>query len=203
MIEIKITEKSPLDALASLTAFGMYSQSISAVKDAAKCILEQDARKDAHAPNADTPADTSASVSAPTQVGAPQQPAAPASMPAHVPGIVTPQPVILPPAPAQMQMPLNTPQASAPAPQQPMTPPAQVPTAAPVSPPTLAAAPVAAPAAYTLEQLQHAAGELVRTNKQNALMALLTQFNVPSLIQLPKEQYGAFATALRGIGAMI
>ncbi len=201
MIEIKITEKSPLDALASLTAFGMYSQSISAVKDAAKCILEQDARKDAHAPNADTPADTSASVSAPTQVSAPQQPAAPASTPAHVPGIVTPQPVILPPAPAQMQMPLNTPQT--PAPQQPMTPPAQVPTAAPMSPPAPAAAPVAAPAAYTLEQLQHAAGELVRTNKQAALMALLTQFNVPSLIQLPKEQYGAFATALRGIGAMI
>ena len=201
MIEIKITEKSPLDALASLTAFGIYCQGIGVVKDAAKCILEQDARKDAHALNADTSADASAP--APASMPAVQQPAAPASTPAHVPGIVTPQPVILPPAPAQMQMPLNTPQASAPAPQQPMTPPAQVPTAAPVSPPTPAAAPVAAPAAYTLEQLQHAAGELVRTNKQAALMALLTQFNVPSLIQLPKEQYGAFATALRGIGAMI
>lgn len=201
MIEIKITEKSPLDALASLTAFGIYCQGIGVVKDAAKCILEQDARKDTHAPNADTSADASAP--APASMPAVQQPAAPASTPAHVPGIVTPQPVILPPAPAQMQMPLNTPQTPAPAPQQPMMPPAQVPTAAPVAPPAPAAAPVAAPAAYTLEQLQHAAGELVRTNKQNALMALLTQFNVPSLIQLPKEQYGAFATALRGIGAMI
>ena len=192
MIEIKITEKSPLDALASLTAFGMYCQGVGAVKDAAKCILEQDARKDAHALNADTSADTSASVSAPTQVGAPQQPAAAASAPAAAP--VSHQPATPAQAPAQMQMSLNTPQTPAPAPQQPMMPPAQVPTAA---------APVAAPAAYTLEQLQHAAGELVRTNKQNALMALLTQFNVPSLIQLPKEQYGAFATALRGIGAMI
>jgi len=201
MIEIKITEKSPLDALASLTAFGIYCQGIGVVKDAAKCIFEQDVRKDTHAPNADTSADASAP--APASMPAVQQPAAPASTPAHVPGIVTPQPVILPPAPAQMQMPLNTPQTPAPAPQQPIMPPAQVPTAAPVSPPTPAAAPVAAPAAYTLEQLQHAAGELVRTNKQNALMALLTQFNVPSLIQLPKEQYGAFATALRGIGAMI
>ena len=201
MIEIKITEKSPLDALASLTAFGIYCQGIGVVKDAAKCILEQDVRKDTHAPNADTSADASAP--APASMPAVQQPAAPASTPAHVPGIVTPQPVILPPAPAQMQMPLNTPQTPAPAPQQPIMPPAQVPTAAPVSPPTPAAAPVAAPAAYTLEQLQHAAGELVRTNKQAALMALLTQFNIPSLIQLPKEQYGAFATALRGIGAMI
>ena len=185
MIEIKITEKSPLDALASLTALGIYCQGIGVVKDAAKCILEQDAYKDARALNTDTPANASASVQPSAIAPTPQQPAAPAQ------------------APAQMQMPLNTPQTPAPAPQQPMTPPAQVPTAAPVSPPTLAAAPVAAPAAYTLEQLQHAAGELVRTNKQNALMALLTQFNVPSLIQLPKEQYGAFATALRGIGAMI
>jgi len=202
VIEIKITEKSPLDALASLTALGMYCQNVSAIKDAAKCILEQDARKNAHAPNADTPADTSAPAPA-SMPGAqvPQQPAAAASAPAAAP--VSHQPATPAQAPAQMQMSLNTPQTPAPAPQQPMTPPAQVPTAAPVSPPAPASAPVAAPAAYTLEQLQHAAGELVRTNKQNALMALLTQFNVPSLIQLPKEQYGAFATALRGIGAMI
>lgn len=183
MIEIKITEKSPLDALASLTAFGMYCQSISIVKDAAKCILEQDARKDTHALNADTLPDTSTSVSAPV----PQQPAAPIpqqpAAPAHVAVPVTQQPVILPPTP------VNTP-----TPQQPMTPsPAPVPTAAPV----------AAPAAYTLEQLQHAAGELVRTNKREALLALLSQFNISALTQLPKEQYGAFATALRGIGAMI
>ncbi len=184
MIEIKITEKSPLDALASLTAIGMYCQEINAVKDAAKCILEQDARKDAHALNADTLPDTSAPASTPMQTvaPAPQQPAAP----------VTQQPVTLPPTPAPVS-----------APQQPMTPPAPVPTAAPVSPPAPAAAPVAAPAAYTLDQLQHAAGELVRTNKREALMSLLGQFGVPALTQLPKEQYGAFATALRGIGAMI
>ena len=202
MIEIKITEKSPLDALASLTAFGMYCQGVGAVKDAAKCILGQDARKNTHASNTENPADTSAPAPA-SMPGAqvPQQPAAAASAPAAAP--VSHQPATPAQAPAQMQMSLNTPQTPAPAPQQPMMPPAQVPTAAPVAPPAPAAAPVAAPAAYTLEQLQHAAGELVRTNKQNALMALLTQFNVPSLIQLPKEQYGAFATALRGIGAMI
>ncbi len=193
MIEIKITEKSPLDALASLTAFGMYCQGVGAVKDAAKCILGQDARKNTHASNTENPADTSAPAPA-SMPGAqvPQQPAAAASAPAAAP--VSHQPATPAQAPAQMQMSLNTPQTPAPAPQQPMMPPAQVPTAA---------APVAAPAAYTLEQLQHAAGELVRTNKREALTALLVQFNVPSLIQLPKEQYGAFATALRGIGAMI
>jgi hypothetical protein len=143
VIEIKITEKSPLDALASLTALGIYCQGIGVVKDAAKCILEQDARKDTHAPNTDAAANASASVQPPVIAPTPQQQAAPA------------------------------------------------------------AAPVAAPAAYTLEQLQHAAGELVRTNKREALTALLAQFSIPSLIQLPKEQYGAFATALRGIGAMI
>jgi hypothetical protein len=35
------------------------------------------------------------------------------------------------------------------------------------------------------------------------LQALLKSFGVQALTQLPKEQYGAFATALRGLGARI
>lgn len=69
-------------------------------------------------------------------------------------------------------------------------PPATVPTAAPT---------------YTLDQISQAAAMLMDMGPQQhqALMGLLQQFGVPALTALPKEQYGAFATALRGLGAKI
>ena len=76
--------------------------------------------------------------------------------------------------------------------QQPATPPAAAPTAVPV-----------APQSYSLEQLAVAATQLVDAGRRNDLVALLGQFGVQALTALPKEMYGAFATALRAMGAKI
>lgn len=56
---------------------------------------------------------------------------------------------------------------------------------------------------YQLDDLSLAAMGLVRQGMQPQLQKLLKQFGVEALPQLPKEQYGAFATALRGMGAQI
>lgn len=64
-------------------------------------------------------------------------------------------------------------------------------------------APVAQPCTYTVEQIQTACAPLMDAGKQQELVNLLAQFGVQSLPQLPKEQFGAFATALRGLGAKI
>lgn len=68
------------------------------------------------------------------------------------------------------------------------------------------AAPTAVPTAgtsYTLDQLARAAMTLMDSGRQADLQQLLAQFGVEALPVLPKEQYGAFATALRGMGAQI
>ena len=62
--------------------------------------------------------------------------------------------------------------------------------------------PVAAPL-YTMDQLAVAATQLMDAGRQQDLLALLAQFGVQALTMLPKEQYGAFATALRQMGAKI
>lgn len=66
------------------------------------------------------------------------------------------------------------------------------------------AAPTTAPS-YTVEQLQKAGGDLITADpgKMPALLALLQQFGVAAVTGLKPEQYGPFATALRGIGAVI
>ena len=65
-------------------------------------------------------------------------------------------------------------------------------------------APTTAPS-YTVEQLQKAGGDMITANpgKMPELMALLQQFGVAAVTGLKPEQYGPFATALRGIGAVI
>lgn len=68
------------------------------------------------------------------------------------------------------------------------------------------AAPTAVPTAgtsYTLDQLARAAMTLMDSGRQADLQQLLAQFGVEALPVLPKEQYGVFATALRGMGAQI
>lgn len=72
---------------------------------------------------------------------------------------------------------------------------------APGSVPT---APTTAPS-YTVEQLQKAGGDMITANpgKMPELMALLQRFGVAAVTGLKPEQYGPFATALRGIGAVI
>lgn len=58
--------------------------------------------------------------------------------------------------------------------------------------------------AYTMDDLARAGMTLMDCGKQAELQKLLKEgFGVDALPQLPKEQYGAFATALRGMGAQI
>ena len=70
----------------------------------------------------------------------------------------------------------------------------------------LAAAPGAVPTAaheYTQDDLARAAMQLMDKGGMQQLQQLLAGYGCETLQQLPKEQYGNFATALRGMGAQI
>lgn len=56
---------------------------------------------------------------------------------------------------------------------------------------------------YTLDDLCSAAMTLMDRGMQVQLQQLLASYGVASLPELPKEQYGTFATALREMGAQI
>jgi hypothetical protein len=56
---------------------------------------------------------------------------------------------------------------------------------------------------YTRDNLAAAAMTLMDSGRQPELLNLLSQFGVDTLPALLPEQYGAFATALRGLGAQI
>ena len=88
--------------------------------------------------------------------------------------------------PAQ-QVPAQQPAQQVPAPTQ-QAQPQQVPTQAPT---------------YTMDQLAVAATQLMDSGKQQELLNLLQTFGVQALTQLQKDQYGAFATKLRELGAKI
>lgn len=108
---------------------------------------------------------------------------------------VAPAPVQTAPTPAPVAAP-----APAPAP-------APTPAAPPVTPmPTTAtpapAVPVTAPT-YTLDQIAKAGANLVDAGKMEQLLALLTKYGVQAVTQLTPDQYGAFATELRALGAQI
>lgn len=64
------------------------------------------------------------------------------------------------------------------------------------------AVPVAAPS-YTLDQIAKAGAALVDAGKLAPLQALLARYGVTAVTQIPPEQYGAFATELRTLGAQI
>ena len=87
------------------------------------------------------------------------------------------------------------------APTQPVTP--AVPVTASVQQPSATAPVPTSTPGYVLDDLARAAITLMDSGRQNDLVNLLAQFGVDSLPALPKEQYGAFATALRGMGAQI
>lgn len=111
-------------------------------------------------------------------------PAAP--VPVQTASVPTPAPVAAPaPAPA----PAPTPAAP------PVTP---MPTAAAPAP----AVPVTAPT-YTLDQIAKAGANLVDAGKMEQLLTLLTKYSVQAVTQLTPDQYGAFATELRALGAQI
>ena len=62
--------------------------------------------------------------------------------------------------------------------------------------------PTSAPT-YTPDELARAAMTLMDSGRQQELIGLLQSFGVSSLPELKPEQYGPFATALRGMGAEI
>lgn len=79
-----------------------------------------------------------------------------------------------------------------------VAPSATAPTPAPVVP--LSQAPV-----YTLAQIAKAGADLISQNPGllPRVNALLTQYGVQAVTDVKPEHYGAFATALRGMGAKI
>lgn len=64
------------------------------------------------------------------------------------------------------------------------------------------AVPTTAPS-YTRDDLSRAAMTLMDKGMQVQLQQLIQSYGVNSLVELPQEQYGNFATALRGMGAQI
>ncbi len=61
----------------------------------------------------------------------------------------------------------------------------------------------AMPQEFTQDQLSVAAAGLVNQGKQARLLELLHSFGANSIVELAKERYGEFATALRAEGAVI
>lgn len=76
------------------------------------------------------------------------------------------------------------------------------PAPAPVTPVAPAPVQVTAPS-YTKEELLRAAASLRTLGKVNELIALNSQFGLKCLTDILPEQFGAYATALRGLGVSI
>lgn len=97
--------------------------------------------------------------------------------------------------------------AQAPAAQAPAAQPAPVPAVPVAQPAPVPAVPVAQTSAptYTKEQIASAGAMFMQQDPANRdkLQTLLAQFGAPYINALPDEQLGAFATALRGLGANI
>lgn len=124
-------------------------------------------------------------------------PALPASAVAQNPQATQPSPVAAPVAPAPAPAPAPMP-APAPAP---MPTPALAPAPAPAPTPA-PAVPSAAPT-YTLDALARAGATLAQSGKMQEALALLAKYGVQTVNQLRPEQYGAFATELRALGAQV
>lgn len=153
-----------------------------------------------------TPAELFANLA---QMAAANMNAAPAAVPQPP---VTPAPTA---NPAQAQPPVAAPAPVATAPSAtpaPTSPTAFNPAPAPVAAPAPTAAPPVAPApaavppaapTYTLDALARAGATLAQSGKMEAALALLARYGVQTVNQLKPEQYGAFATELRALGAQI
>lgn len=77
--------------------------------------------------------------------------------------------------------------------------------AVPVQTNTVPTAPVSSgtSATYTRDQLAKAATDHLMPQRMQELTNLLANFGVKSLMDLPENRFGEFATALRGLGAKI
>lgn len=80
-----------------------------------------------------------------------------------------------------------------------------MPTSCPSNTAPVTAAPVAQAPTFTLEQVSKAGADLITAQpaRMQDLMALLQQYGVQTIQALPADKLGAFATALRGMGAQI
>lgn len=89
----------------------------------------------------------------------------------------------------------------------PSTPPVQTAQAAPVAQNTApAASPVPTATAtptYTMEQLAVAATGLIDAGKMQDVLNTLAYLGAQTLMDLPQEKYGEFASAIKAIGAVI
>ena len=120
-------------------------------------------------------------------------PTTPAPAPAPAPAApVSPAPVnpTQTPAPSPSPMPVTSAPTAGPT------------SAAPGSTPA-PAVPVTSAPAYTLDQISRAGASLVDAGKMEQLLALLGRYGMQAVTQLQPEQYGAFATELRALGAQI
>ena len=118
--------------------------------------------------------------------------------------VVSTQPAapVAPVAPAQPTAPVVPPQTVVPTtPVQPAVPTAPAQSVTPVAP-TQATVPTTS-VTYTPDDLARAAFALMDSGRQQELIGLLQQFGVNAIPELKPEQFGAFATALRGMGAQI
>lgn len=133
-------------------------------------------------PENPTPAPATAAPIAPAPIPAPVAPA-PSVNPTPAVSASVPIPGYMPGVQPQTAVPTTTPAPN-------FTP--AIPSMAPTSAPT-----------YTLDQLTKAGAELAQAGKMPQLLGLLQQFRIQAVNMLPKEQYGAFAMALRGLGAQL
>ena len=136
----------------------------------------------------DEPVPVSAYPTTPAPVAAPVAPVSPA------PVNPTPGPAPTMAAPVAAPSPSPTPVANAPI--------AGPASAAPGNTPPPAAPPTEVPP-YTLDQISRAGASLVDAGKMQQLLELLGRYGVQAVTQLKPEQYGAFATELRALGAQI
>lgn len=122
-------------------------------------------------------------------------PAAPVAAPVSpAPVNPTPGPALTTAAPVAAPSPSPTPVTNAPT--------AGPTSAAPGNTPA-PAVPVTGAPAYTLDQISRAGASLVDAGKMQQLLELLGRYGVQAVTQLKPEQYGAFATELRALGAQI
>lgn len=74
----------------------------------------------------------------------------------------------------------------------------------PIAPPPAAPAVPTAPAKqYTIDEILAACAPLMDAGKVNDLQAIVAEFKVSSMMEIPAEKYGELATKLRALGAKL
>lgn len=87
--------------------------------------------------------------------------------------------------------------------------PATTVSAVPVAPATPAPTPPPAPVpradapTYTIEELQLACAPLMDANRMGEIQSTIAKYGATSLLDIPKEQYGALTADLRALGARL